>query len=387
MSTYSQEYEKRKREEDLLSGLTDLGSEIFNSKMSMNQSSLDLSNRPSYSSSNSSLRGSKMFGKNSASALKAGKGALKSGGGNIGNVGVALKMFDLAGKTLDITTGALNLNTEQVNQSSADRAGFGGANKLTGLINKIPGAQFMTAFGASDIPQFTESAYWNSVGSGFSATRADSNAAKDIGGTRMLFGADKAKTFVNKVNAQNAAITRIGMASELARANDVGQLYQQQNFNKYQGYTPALLLSRNGGTIPELEESRKMLYKKTAGTTISKYQLGGKIIDPSKNIIPDGALHKNLNHLSDTNEELIDQITRKGVPVVSEDAEGNITQHAEVEVGEIIFTLENSQKLEEYWKQYKETEDDNIAIECGKFVTHEILRNTVDKAGIKKQVE
>ena len=77
----------------------------------------------------------------------------------IQGVGVALKMFNFAGKALDGITGAIGLNTEQVNQAAADRAGMGGANKLTGIINKIPGAKFMTAFGATTIGRANESAY------------------------------------------------------------------------------------------------------------------------------------------------------------------------------------------------------------------------------------
>ena len=391
--------------EDLLGQVS---SELLNAKLGgsgiqpQTKPNLSLNNMPKFKTG--VPKGTKLLGKNSAAALNSGLQGIKngtpfkggapgafgsSGGGTSGGVGGALgalQMFKKAGQALDGITGIFGLNTEQVDQFAAERAGFGTENKLTGIINKIPGAKFMTAFGATTIQNLKESAYWDTVGSGFSGTRKDTNAAKSLSGKRMLFGANKANAFVETANAQNAAINRIGMQSEMARANDVGQLYQQQNFNKYQGYSPTLLLSRKGGTIPELEDSRRII-KNVLKPIVAKYQLGGKIIDPSKNIIPDGALHKNLNHLFDANEELVDQITRKGVPVVSEDAEGNITQHAEVEVGEIIFTLENSQKLEEYWKQYKETGDDNIAIECGKFVTHEILRNTVDKAGIKKQVE
>lgn len=205
------------------------------------------------------------LGKAGTNGLQAAKGAKNFSPAQkmqgLQGVGTALQMFKIAGQALDGVTGALGLNTEQVNQSSADRAGMGGANKLTGLINKIPGAQFMTAFGATNIENATESAYWNSVGSGFTGTRADTDAAKDLGGKRMLFGAKKAQAFVDTSNAQNAAITRIGMESELARQNDVGQLYQQQNFNKYRGHSPSLLLSKKGGVIPELDSARVLLRK------------------------------------------------------------------------------------------------------------------------------
>lgn len=301
-------------------------------------------------------------------------------------VQTALQMFKVAGQTLDGITGAIGLNTDAINQSAADRAGFGSANKFASVIDKIPGAKFMTAFGATTMQNLNKSTYLEQIGSGFSATVQDTNAAKDLSGKRLLFGAGKAKAFLDSTNAQNAAITRIGMESELAKQNSLGELYQIQNLNKYQGHSPSLLLSRKGGTIPELDAAR-LIINMSSKKDISKYQLGGKIIDPSKNIIPDGALHKNRNHLSEHNDELKDQITEKGIPVVSENVDGTITQHAEVEVGEVIFNLANTKIIEDYWQQYKETGDDSIAIECGKFLTKELLRNTVDKAGIKKSVE
>lgn len=298
----------------------------------------------------------------------------------------ALKMFKIAGQALDGITEVAGLNTDTINQHTANRAGFGSANKFASLVNKIPGAKSMTAFGATTMQNLNESVYMNQIGSGFSATVQDTNAARDLSGKRILFGASKAKSFLDDTNAQNATITRIGMESELAKQNSLGELYQIQNLNKYQGHFPSLLLGKNGGTIPELDAARSILGV-TSKKDISKYQLGGKIIDPSKNIIPDGALHKNRNHLSEHNDELKDQITEKGIPVVSENADGTITQHAEVEVGEVIFNLANTKIIEDYWQQYKETGDDSVAIECGKFLTKELLRNTVDKAGIKKEIE
>ena len=328
------------------------------------------------------------------SAKKLGKGAIGSKSANLGKIqgaasaiNTALSMFSAAGKGLDMIADATGLSYDDINQSTANRAGFGKENKINNLLGKVPGMRFLT-MGATEKINANESIYTASLSPGYSATMQDISAAKDLDGQNVLIGKEQAKSFANSANAQSAAIDRIGRQTELAKNNSLGTMYQYQNFTRYNGISPKLLVgvSKKGGTIQNLETARDIL-QALSKKNVTKYQLGGKIIDPSKNIIPDGALHKNLNHLSDVNEELTNQVTRKGVPVVSEDSEGNITQHAEVEVGEIIFTLENSQKLEEYWKQYKETEDDSVAIECGKFVTHEILRNTIDKAGIKKQVE
>jgi hypothetical protein len=223
------------------------------------------------------------------------------------------------------------------------------------------------------------------VGSGFTGTRADTNTAQDISGKRMLFGAKKAKSFVDTANAQNAAITRIGMESELARQNDVGQLYQQQNFNKYQGHSPNLLLSKKGGVISELDSAKALLKKsnsRTEGREITRFQLGGKI---TSNYIPEGALHRNKHHIENVAPELDGQITEKGIPVVST-IDGEIQQHAEIEGNELTLSLPTTKKIEEYYFAYKENPSDEILIECGKYFANEVLRNTEDPGKLIKEL-
>lgn len=119
------------------------------------------------------------------------------------------------------------------------------------------------------------------------------------------------------------------------------------------------------------------------GGELPKFQLGGKM-----NLIPDGALHKNKHHLEETNENLDGQITTKGIPVVALDANGGVLeQTAEIERNEIIFAKPVTDQLEEYFAKWKETGDDNIAIECGKFLTEQILKNTDDQTDLRKKVE
>lgn len=289
-------------------------------------------------------------------------------------VGIGNKIFEAAG-----------LDVDEINQNSADRFGFGKTNKLAAIANQSEITKALMYAAGKQMDTVSDSAYRDTIGSGFGASLADIDSAKEFSGKRIAFGAKKATSAITNANAQVAALNRVGAEAELAKQNNVGELYMQQNINKYHGFSPSLLLAKKGSKIPELENARVIL--RSQSRNITKYQLGGKIIDPSKNIIPDGALHKNRNHLSEYNDELKDQITEKGIPVVSENADGTITQHAEVEVGEVIFNLANTKIIEDYWQQYKETEDDSIAIECGKFLTKELLRNTVDKAGIKKNIE
>lgn len=93
-----------------------------------------------------------------------------------------------------------------------------------------------------------------------------------------------------------------------------------------------------------------------------------------KNIIPEGALHKNKHHMEHT-----EGLTQKGIPVVDNEGE----QQAEIELDEIIFTLEVTKKLEELYKDGS----DKAAIEAGKLLVKEILFNTDDRTGLIAKCE
>ena len=104
---------------------------------------------------------------------------------------------------------------------------------------------------------------------------------------------------------------------------------------------------------------------------IKKFQDGGKM-----NVIPDGKLHAHKHELN-----LIDgleDVTKKGIPVISYNEGGEVVQTAEIEKEEIIFTKEVTDKLEEL----KKLGTVEAAIEAGKLLTKEILENTKDLANI-----
>lgn len=93
-----------------------------------------------------------------------------------------------------------------------------------------------------------------------------------------------------------------------------------------------------------------------------------------KNIIPEGALHKNKHHM-----EHSEGLTQKGIPVVDNNGE----QQAEIELNEIIFTLEVTKKLEELYKEGT----DEAAIEAGKLLVKEILFNTDDRTSLINKIQ
>ena len=98
------------------------------------------------------------------------------------------------------------------------------------------------------------------------------------------------------------------------------------------------------------------------------FQAGGEM-----NLIPEGALHARKNNMD------IDNITKKGIPVV--DNEGK--QQAEIERNEIIFKKDVSQKLEELAKDGS----DEAALKAGKLLAKEIIENTDDRTGLIKEAK
>lgn len=102
-----------------------------------------------------------------------------------------------------------------------------------------------------------------------------------------------------------------------------------------------------------------------------------------KNVIPEGALHKNKHHIEHT-----EGLTQKGIPVI--DNEGN--QQAEVEVNELILTLEVTKAIEELYEKYynedsKQLEKDQAATEAGKILVYQILHNTDDRTNLIDNIE
>ena len=76
-------------------------------------------------------------------------------------------------------------------------------------------------------------------------------------------------------------------------------------------------------------------------------------------------------------------LTKKGIPVIDEDGE----QQAEIEHSEIIFTLEVTKKLEEYYQIFYSEESTNkekeqAALDAGKLLVYQILENTEDRTGL-----
>lgn len=169
---------------------------------------------------------------------------------------------------------------------------------------------------------------------------------------------------------------------------------------KEEAYYDGYKVDKNGNKIPlegkekeEWENFRNKYYLEVRGNQTKykpKKEDGGKLEEKSKetnsdfeqkNVIPEGALHKNKHHMEDCKG-----LTKKGIPVINNEGE----QQAEIEKEEIIFTLEVTNKLEEAHSKYKEgsqKEKDQLAIEIGKLLVEQILYNTEDRTGLIDKIQ
>ena len=252
------------------------------------------------------------------------------------------------------------------------------------------------------------------VGSSYGGTVTDLNDAASKAGKKYGLFSSKARKKANEAiatakNQQNlmGSIADNAMDQRLAvqsMGEQAGLAYSMMTDGGYnQKYTYA---AKDGGILewnpvetlewePQVELNWDLSILKEGGSIdlveelewIPEFKSGGKTEEfdvpeieetTQKNVIPEGALHKNKHHM-----EHADGLTKKGIPVIDEDGE----QQAEIEHSEIIFTLEVTRKLEEYYEIFYSDESSNkekeqAAIEAGKLLVFQILENTEDRTGL-----
>lgn len=300
----------------------------------------------------------------------------------ISSAGPIEAIIGAASGVVDAIGSATGLNLDNIDADAAKRAGIGGKAATQGFINSLPGASMLVGMFGGRTAKSYKSAEIDQMTNAYGGSVADINAAQALSGKRML-GTGKANKFIREQNRVNNLITDISLESKLRKSNSAGDTYLSQNQNKYAGYTPQLLLSKKGMKFPELDTARSLInsWKVKPTEDPQKFQLGGKM-----NLIPEGALHARKHNLEKVNPELEGQITRKGIPVVAQ-GEGGVIQQAEIEKEEVIFRKEFTDELERLYKQYQDDSSEDIAIEAGKLICFELLKNTDDRSGLIKSIE
>ena len=282
---------------------------------------------------------------------------------------------------------ALGVGTDQM--TTADKILDSKFLKLTpvGLINSIGAKK------ADTITKDNEA--FEQVGSSYGGTQATVDDALTKSGKKYGLFSGGARNKANKQihNAQMQQVKMGNIADEAQMAfaasnNPLLGLGTQLQLNG--GYQQNTVRAGKSGLkmdkdfakrVVKLSEGKKSKVQKIQEEIrmeeVAGFKNGGAV-----NVIPDGALHAHKHHLEDVDEKF-EEVTAKGIPIITEKKGGGIKQHAEVEREEIIFNLEVTEQLEKLMQDGS----DEAAIEAGKLLVHEILENTVDNTGLLNTVE
>ena len=279
----------------------------------------------------------------------------------------------LADKFADGIIDATGIRSNQISKDIKERTGITGAARfLNNSMNFLPGN--LLAIGGKKLTDSELSQETENIRGAFTGTLDDIDAAQSIGGSRVNFmlgrkTRNKMNNYVKEQNRKNDLLTNISKTNTLRKQSDYAQNLNTQNINRNSGNTyQTTAVGKEGLKLPD----RKMLdaiYAKKV--TICK---DGGVIGVDSNVIPEGALHKELNHMEEHNEELDKVITDKGIAVVTTDKDGKIEQVAEIEKEEIVFRLELTKKIEELWH----TGTPEAMLKAGKLLVKEIMGNTDD---------
>ena len=336
-------------------------------------------------------------------------------------IGTAMKAGKLVGDGLT----ALGVGTDQ--QTTADKILDSNWFKLTptGLINAGFGSQTQDFSANNETLERVGAAYGGSV-------KRINNAVAKAGKKYGLFSSGDrhdANSYIDEARRQQNIMTGISNEYQDQLANKSDLAYTRYNMDLNGGYQQQYVrAAKQGAVLKRIElrkhrkggelhnvinlETKQVEWKpvistelpiqeyKEGGTIeqewqptitiVQEYKEGGKTeetkeefkVDTNqKNVIPEGALHARKHHMEHDSD-----ITKKGIPVVDNKGE----QQAEVEVNEIIFSLEVTKKLEELHDIYRKEEStqkekDEAARQAGEFLVYQILHNTLDKTGLIKE--
>ena len=279
----------------------------------------------------------------------------------------------LGSKIVDGAMDATGVRSSQISKEVKEKTGITGAARfLNNAMNFLPGNPL--AMGGKKLTDAELSQETENIRGAFTGTLDDIDMAQSIGGSRVNFMLNrktrsKMNDYVKEQNRKNALLTDISRTNTLRKQSDYAQDLNKQNLNRYSGNTyQNMAVGKEGLKLPNREMLDAIYAKK-----VTTFKDGG-IIGVDSNVIPEGALHKELNHMEEYNEELDKVITDKGIAVVTTDKDGKVEQVAEIEKEEIVFRLELTKKIEELWHEGTP----EAMLKAGKLLVKEIMGNTDD---------
>ena len=291
-----------------------------------------------------------------------GNALIKSGNPYAAIAGVAYKA--LSGVAEQFGGNVNTINKDQANEVGLSKwERFG--NNVLGMIPGMGWATDKTTEGQkSHLIDEMSNAYADSV--------SDIDLANQLGGSKFLFGRNKIQDHIATANRNNQILTEMNITNTQRKKSDYGLDLAQQNLNRYAGTNYMnMRMGRKGMKIQNLEEIRELLKNRVVEELeVQKFAEGGSIL-------PVGQRHKTLHHMDELGEQFED-LTRKGIPVVTVDESGDMVQVAEIECSEWTISKSLTDEIEALWKDGSE----EAMIECGKLVCEHLLRQTKDDGGI-----
>ena len=281
-------------------------------------------------------------------------------------VGVGTKMLDAIGS-------ATGLRVDNIDKEAGKDIGLSNATMgLNNAVNFLPGVgTIVGAFARKTATADVISDEVKDIQGAYGDAYSDLESAQKLSGKRTLFGRKKINKAIQEANETNQKMYDIATTNTLRKQSDYGNDIMQQNLNRYAGSNYMNnQVGKQGMKLMSIEQARLILMmRKSDEENMQFLKEGGTI-----NVIPEGARHSRLNHLDEVHDDFED-VTKKGIPVVTPTEDGNLEQVAEVECGELIFSKSVTEKLEELMKDGS----DEAAIEAGKLLVKEIIHNTDDK--------
>lgn len=311
---------------------------------------------------------------------------------NLGKIGIGAQVFGNIANIGNAFYDDSNFASNSIRHNSTINAIGGVASTLNPYTAAIWNTgKFAGNIGSSTSKDFNKNIQLiNNIGGNYADAVNTINEAENVSNKKFsLWDFGKRHSANRRIDSANILQYAMeGINQQKQDLEDQRTMVDPYNLN-YQfrmqgGMNPMASIAKNGGNL-NLND-----YYNFITDSPKKYKKGGKVDNievietdtTQKSVIPEGALHKNKHHLDKVGLD-DSEITKKGIPVI--DNQGN--QQAEIELNEIIFTLEVTKELEKRYKEYYEKDTsqsrkDELALEAGKLLWKEILYNTDDRTGL-----
>lgn len=276
---------------------------------------------------------------------------------------------------------AMGTNTNTYSDTQANAVGINKAEQFGNTALSFLGNTLLPGAGllAGKTTDAIKSKDVDELRGAFTGTVSDIDTAQTMGGKRYFLGKNKTNSFINNSNNSVELITalNIGNKQKISSVPSTSDMFNEQlrkirSGQNYQSY--GMGIGKEGLKLLSKEELLSIYNSKK---DIPAYQNGGSIL------IPEGALHAHKHHMEDTNPELAEELTKKGIPVIVTNEDGEVTQVAEIEKEEITLSKPLTEQIEELWHKG----DEDAMVKAGKIIVEALFTDCTDNADLINRVE